>query len=56
MAKINNQKLELAARKMAIFRAQVQQTQSNAAGIHGGTKRDQNRKRRQDGRREAREF
>jgi len=41
--------------KLALFHRQVQLARSNAAGLHGGSKRDQNRKRRREGKQEARE-
>jgi hypothetical protein len=48
--------IEAEARKFAIFRAQVNQSKSNAAGAHGGGKREQNRKRRAEGKRQARDY
>jgi len=49
-------KVEAAARKIAIFQQQVKIAKSGAAGTHGGGKRTQSRKRRQEAKRQARDW
>jgi len=54
--KIDGQKVERDANRQAMFLARVRLAKSGAAGAHGGGKGQQSKKRRQEGRREAREF
>lgn len=54
--KIDNQKVEQAANRQAMFLARVRLAKSGAAGAHGGGKRAQTKKRRQEARREAKGF